>query len=64
MTFEKMVEIMEDNFKKFGWNTWKNKESIIFNMRAKYGDSFDKDMASIIYDTIYKRESNHLDDSK
>jgi len=64
MTFEKMTEIMEDNFKKFGWHTWKNKSSIIFTMKAKYGSFFDTEMAEIIYDNIYTREVKKIADEK
>jgi len=56
MTFEKLSEIMEDNFKKFGLNTWKNKSSVLFSMKSKYGSSFDIKMAELIYDTIFERE--------
>ena len=62
MTFEEMVEIMEDNFKKFGWNTWKNKSSIFFSMKAKYGSSFDTEMAETIYNSIYEREMKKLEE--
>jgi len=61
MTEEKIKELMEDNFKKFGWNTWKNKSSILFTLKSKYGDSFDTSIAEKIYDNIYNREMKKLE---
>jgi hypothetical protein len=62
MTEEKLIEVMEDNFKKFGWNTWKNKSSILFALKAKYGSSFDTEIAENIYDVIYEREIKKMED--
>jgi hypothetical protein len=64
MTFNEIEEIMEDNFKKFGWNTWKNKSSILFAMKAKYGSTFDTKIAESIYDDIYAREIKKIEDEK
>ncbi len=62
MTEERLVELMEDNFKKFGWNTWKNKSSILFKLKAKYGSTFDEAAAGKVYDKIYKREHDKLEE--
>jgi uncharacterized protein YlxP (DUF503 family) len=62
MKEEKLRELMEDNFKKFGWNTWKKKSSIIFALKAKYGSTFDVSIAESIYDDIYKRELKKLEE--
>ncbi len=35
---------------------WQEKETIIFNMKAKYGKAFDCDMARDIYDKIKEEE--------
>jgi len=64
MTDEHLQNIMEDNFKKFGWNTWKNKSSILFALKAKYGDSFDVKIAEPIYDDIYKREIKKIEEEE
>jgi len=61
MTDEKIEEILKDNFKKFGWNTWKKKSSVLFGMKAKYGDSLDSKIASNIYDKIYEREIKKIE---
>jgi len=62
MTEEHLIWVMEDNFKKFGWNTWKNKSSILFALKAKYGDSFDVEIAESIYDTICERELKKIEE--
>jgi hypothetical protein len=61
MTEDKLRDILEDNFKKFGWNTWKNKSSILFTLKAKYGSSFDIKIAESIYDDIYAREIKKIE---
>ena len=64
MSEEKIIELMEDGFKKFGWNTWKSKSSIIFDMKSKYGSTFDTTIASKIYDDIYAREIKKIEEEE
>ena len=35
---------------------WQEKETIIFDLKAKYGEAFDCDMARDIYDKIKEEE--------
>jgi hypothetical protein len=56
MTEEKMREIMEEAFQSFGWVIWQGKPSIIFALKAKYGEIFDVKKAEEIYNVITERE--------
>jgi len=51
-----LEEILKKTRKDIGWVAWKSKTSVIFSLRAKYGDSIDKDEAVKIYDQMRKDE--------
>ena len=51
-------DILMTTKKEMGWYDWKNKQSIMFHLKSKYGDSLDNDLASKLYDKIIK-DNNH-----
>jgi hypothetical protein len=57
---EHIREIMEDMFQKLGIHSWKNREAIIFSIRAKYGDSLNlKDTSEIYQEILEKAEEEN-----
>jgi hypothetical protein len=50
-------EILKKTRKDFGKYAWQSKESILFHVIQKYGESIDKDLAGKIYDELRKEES-------
>jgi len=55
MKKNELRKVMHDCFKEVGLKEWLNKESVIFRLKSKYGDIFNKDDARQIYDEIYTK---------
>ena len=54
---EKIIEILKQHMDNVSWITWQNKQSILFHLRAVYGDDlFDMEVAGILYDSITQTE--------
>jgi len=49
---DKIAEILIDYNLNLSNHEWKNKESVLFKLRAHYGDCIDKNKAGLIYDEV------------
>jgi len=53
-----LEEILRQIRKDIGKAAWQSKSSVLFSLRAKYGDIIDKEVVSKIYDKIQKEEND------
>jgi len=56
MTKEQIKKILKDLLETLGWEVWKNKNSMLFTLRAKYGSQFNSELTSNVYDNLFKKE--------
>jgi len=53
LDYNQLKKVMQECLEEVGVKKWLNKESVIFRLKAKYGDIFDKEESYKIYDEIY-----------
>jgi len=53
---EKIIEIIKEYRKNVSWDTWKIKNSVMFTIKAKYGDSINMKSVGVIYDSLTAAE--------
>ncbi len=61
---EQTVKILTEYSRAFTDSVWRHKESVLFNLKSKYGDCFNKLKAGLFYDIIDQKRKKEREKDK